>query len=301
MRPFIICLRSLLMLCGFEQAAAQELDARIVVNRQKVEQTSTTIFESLQTQLTEFMNNRQWTSMQFKRNERIQCVFTISVNEYDQASGEFKCTLNLVVTRPVFNSSYTTTLFSTQDNNFSFKYQEFDKLDFRPDLLDNELTAVMAYYAYLIIGFDGDAMAPLGGSEALSTARTIVNNAQSLSSKGWKAFDSDKNRYAIINDLLDSGMEPFRQMTYTYYRQGLDKMAEGADRGRAGISQAMEMLRASRESKPMSQLPMLFTEYKYDELLNIYKGKGSSAEKEPIIELLSSINASKNAIWQEMR
>lgn len=302
MRAIIITLFAILLTLGCcQKIAAQELDARIVINRMKVEQTSDAIFESLQTQLTEFMNNRQWTSMQFRRNERIQCVFTITVNEYDPTNNTFNCTLNLVVTRPVYNSSYTTTLFSTQDNTFSFTYQEFDKLDFRADVIDNELTALMAYYAYLIIGYDCDAMAPLGGTEAFNMARTIVNNAQSLSGKGWKAFDNSKNRYAIINDLLDGGMEPFRQMIYSYYRHGLDVMAENADRGRAGITEALEMLKVTHENKPLSQLPMLFTEYKYDELVNIYKGKGTSREKEPIIDLLLSINASKNAFWQEMR
>jgi len=298
LKRFIVTIS--ILLSAF-MVSAQEIDARITINHQKVEQSSSSVFENLQVALTEFVNNRQWTNMQFRRNERLQCTFNIVVNKYSSSDNKFECTLTVQCTRPVYNSSYTTTVFSTQDNSFNFTYQEYDKLDFRTDMLDNELTALMAYYVYLMLGMDGDAMAPKGGTDALTVAQTIVNNAQSLSSKGWKAFDNAKNRYAIINDLLDSGMEPFRQMSYTYYRLGLDTMAENADRGRAAITDAMGLLKEARENKPLSQLPQLFTEYKADELLNIYKGKGTAKEKEPIVELLSSINASKNNVWNQMK
>lgn len=296
-----IILAAVMALTSLSQAVAQEIDARVTVNHQKVDQSSSSVFENLQTSLTEFVNNRQWTNMQFRRNERLQCTFNIVVNKYSQSDNKFESTMTVQCTRPVYNSTYTTTVFSTQDNSFNFTYQEYDKLDFRPDVVDNELTALMAYYVYLMLGMDGDAMALKGGTDALTTAQTIVNNAQSLSSKGWKAFDNAKNRYAIINDLLDSGMEPFREMTYQYYRSGLDTMAENADRGRAAVSEALELLKKARENKPLSQLPQLFTEYKADELLSIYKGKGTAKEKEPIVELLSGINASKNHIWNQMK
>ncbi len=282
-------------------ASAQEVEARITVNHQKINQTSASVFETLEKDLTEFVNTRQWTNQQFRRNERIQCTFTITVNKYSNSENKFECTLLVQSVRPVFNSSYTSTVFSTQDKNFNFTYQEYDKLEFRPDVIDNELTALMAYYVYLIIGMDGDAMSPLGGTEALNTAQMIVNNAQSLASKGWKAFEDDKNRYAIINDMLDSGMEPLRNMQYKYYREGLDVMAENADRGRAAITEAIGLLKQAHENKPLSQLPQLFTEYKADELVNIYKGKGTAKEREEVTEILSNINASKNSEWNQMK
>ena len=280
---------------------AQEIEARVTVNHQKVEQTSSSVFEALETQLTEFINNRQWTNMQFQRNERIQCVFNFTVNKYSDSDYKFDCTLYVQATRPVWGSSYTTTVFSTQDNRASFTFQEFDKLEFRSDVIDNELTALVAYYIYLIIGMDGDAMAPLGGTDALTTAQTIVNNAQSLGGKGWKAFEDDKNRYAIINDLLDNGMEPFRKMQYKYYREGLDTMPENTERGRAAITEAITMLKTAKESKPLSALPILFTEYKSDEIVNIYKDKASTKEKQEVYEILSNINPSKNSEWNKLR
>jgi len=198
------------------QMKAQELEAKVNVNHQKINQSSTAVFDDLQQQLTEFINTRQWTNMQFRKNERIRCTFNIIVNKYNESDNSFECTLSVQSIRPVYNSAYTTTAFSIQDPSFNFRFQQYDKLEFRPDVIDNELTALIAYYAYLIIGIDNDTMSPLGGTDALTVAQSIVNNAQSFPSKGWKAFDDSKNRYAIINDMLDSGMEPFRRMQYKY-------------------------------------------------------------------------------------
>lgn len=289
----------LLVLCI--QVRAQELEAKVNVNHQKINQSSTAVFDDLQQQLTEFINTRQWTNMQFRKNERIRCTFNIIVNKYNESDNSFECTLSVQSVRPVYNSAYTTTAFSIQDPSFNFRFQQYDKLEFRPDVIDNELTALIAYYSYLIIGIDNDTMSPLGGTDALTVAQSIVNNAQSFPSKGWKAFDDSKNRYAIINDMLDSGMEPFRRMQYKYYRDGLDIMAENADRGRAAITEAIGLLQKSHENKSLSSLPQVFTDIKADELVNIYKGKGTTAEKEKIVEILSNINASKNSSWRQMK
>ena len=289
----------LLVLCT--QVRAQELEAKVNVNHQKINQSSTAVFDDLQQQLTEFINTRQWTNMQFRKNERIRCTFNIIVNKYNESDNSFECTLSVQSVRPVYNSAYTTTAFSIQDPSFNFRFQQYDKLEFRPDLIDNELTALIAYYSYLIIGIDNDTMSPLGGTDALTVAQSIVNNAQSFPSKGWKAFDDSKNRYAIINDMLDSGMEPFRRMQYKYYREGLDIMAENADRGRAAITEAIGLLQKSHENKSLSSLPQVFTDIKADELVNIYKGKGTTAEKEKTVEILSNINASKNSSWRQMK
>ena len=287
------------MLCT--QMKAQELEAKVNVNHQKINQSSTAVFDDLQQQLTEFINTRQWTNMQFRKNERIRCTFNIIVNKYNESDNSFECTLSVQSIRPVYNSAYTTTAFSIQDPSFNFRFQQYDKLEFRPDVTDNELTALIAYYSYLIIGIDNDTMSPLGGTDALTVAQSIVNNAQSFPSKGWKAFDDSKNRYAIINDMLDSGMGPFRRMQYKYYREGLDIMAENADRGRAAITEAIGLLQKSHENKSLSSLPQVFTDIKADELVNIYKGKGTTAEKEKIVEILSNINASKNSSWRQMK
>ena len=280
---------------------AQELNARLTINHQMVEGTSTSVFETLEETLNQFLNERQWTDMRFAPNERINCTFNITLHTYSSSENTFEGTLFVQSTRPIYGSNYTSTTFAINDNEFSFTYQEHDQIEFRNDIIDNNLTAVLAYYVYLIIGIDMDSMSPLGGSEYLKQSQAIVNNAQTLPNKGWKAFENNKNRFAIINDILDGGMESFRQMQYTYYHQGLDIMSENIERGRDGINQAIILLKTSRENKSMSMLPQIFTEYKRDELVSIYKGHGTTNEKESIIEILSQINPSQNTFWRKMK
>lgn len=280
---------------------AQEINARVSINHQQVQGTSTSVFETLKTALEQFLNERQWTNLQFKKNERIDCTFAITVKKYSPSDNTFQATLNVQSTRPVYGSNYTTTTFAFNDPNFNFTYQEYDQLEFRSDVIDNNLTAMLAYYVYMIIGADMDAMSPLGGTDYFQTAQNIVTGAQSMSEKGWKAFEDNKNRYAIITDLLDGGMQPLRELQYAYYRQGLDVMSENAERGRASITKSLELLKKAHENKSMSSLPQIFTEFKRDELMNIYKGHGSSKEKDDVVELLVRINPSQSSYWRELK
>ena len=291
------------LVCAGSYAAAQELDARVTINHQQVQGTNTSVFEALEKSLTDLLNDRQWTQYQFNRNERIQCTFAINVKKYDESTGQMNASLTVQSTRPVYNSNYTSTVFSIVDNEFTFEFQPFDQLEFRPDVIDKDLTALIAYYAYIIIGMDLDTMSPEGGTEILQLAKTVCNNAQglTLSAKGWKPFESEKNRYAIINDYLDSGMGPFRALQYKYYREGLDTMAENVDRGRTAVTEAIEMLKTAKDNKPMSMLPQIWTEYKRDELVGIYQGKGTTKEKENVSTILSSINASQNVHWNKIK
>lgn len=297
-RHTIICL--LLTLSLPVMTHAQELDARVTINHQQVQGTSTSVFETLKTALEQFLNERQWTNMQFKKNERIACNFAITIKKYSPSDNTFQGSLNVQSTRPVYGATYTTTCYAFNDPNFNFTYQEYDQIDFRQDVIDNNLTAMLAYYVYMIIGYDLDAMAPMGGTESFKTCQTIVTGAQSLNEKGWKAFDDNKNRYALITDLLDGGMEPFRQMQYKYYREGLDVMSENVERGRAAITQALELLNKAHDNKSMSALPQIFTEFKRDELLNIYKGHASSQEKDKVVNILTRINASQSSYWRDI-
>ncbi len=301
-KAFLLFLLTCACLFG-TTAAAQELDARVTVNHQQVQGTSTAVFDNLQQVLTEFINEHQWTQLNFRRSERIACSFNFTVQKYDEADHKLECALTVSATRPVYNASYTTTTFSTRDGNCNFRFQEFDKLEFRPEAIDNDLTAIVAYYAYLIIGWDLDTMSPQGGTEALQTALNICNNAQTLtlSARGWKSFDDGKNRFAMVNDYLVGRMEPFRKMQYKYYREGLDVMAENAERGRAAIIEAFDLLAQAHNNKTMSQLPQLFTEFKADEIANIYQGHATQKEKEAVVELLSKLNASKNPTWNKIR
>ena len=188
----------------------QELNCTVKVNHSQIQGTSAGVFESLETAISEFMNNRSWTDLQFQKAERIDCNLNITVKKYNASTNAFSCELLFQVTRPVFNSGYNTVVFSMRDTEFTFSYQEQDALEFNENNLDNNLTAMLAYYAYLFIGMDLDTFSPMGGTEVLHVVESIVNSAQSMSEPGWKAFDKTNNRHAIINDYMDSSMEPFR-------------------------------------------------------------------------------------------
>lgn len=283
-------------------STAQELQARININHSQIQGTDISVFDNLRQTLEQFVNERQWTDLQFQNNERIQCTFNITVTKYVREENRFECSALIQANRPVYNTSYSTTLYNNKDDNFHFVFAQFDQLNYTDEVVDNQLTALFAYYAYLIIGLDLDSFSPMGGTDILQRCMYLVNNAQDLGFPGWKSFEDSKNRFAIINDYLDESMKPMRQLQYDYYRKGLDEMANNAERGRTEISDAMDKyLKVAHENKPLSFLPQIWTDYKKDELVNIYKGKGTQKEKERIYDLLMSINASQNNAWENIK
>lgn len=287
-------------LCPTLQVEAQELNATIRINHAQIQGTDVSVFENLEETLTRFVNERQWTNLQFQKNERINCTFSITVTKY--ADNIFTCKCTVQANRPVYNSAYTTTLYNNVDNDFSFEFAQFDQIEFNEEMVDNQLTALFAYYAYLIIGLDLDSFAPMGGEDVLQRCMNLTNNAQNLNFPGWKAFDNDRNRFAIINDYLEGAMRPFRQLQYDYYRTGLDEMANNVERGRTNITTALEEdLKKAHQDRPMSLLPQIWTDYKRDELSNIYKGKGTPKEKESVYDILFSINPSQNNAWSKIK
>ena len=299
---FRFCVLFVVLHLSFCPSGAQELQAKININHSKVQGTDASVFENLQQTLEQFVNERQWTALQFQQNERIVCNFNITVNKYVQAENKFQCTAIIQANRPVFNASYTTTLYNNTDKQFDFEFVQFDQLNFNEEVIDNQLVALFAYYAYLIIGLDLDSFSPMGGTDVLQRCMNLVNNAQDLGFPGWKSFEDSRNRFAIINDYLDEAMKPFRQLQYDYYRSGLDEMAANAERGRTNVTTALETnLKQAHQDKPLSLLPQIWTDYKKDELANIYKGKGTQKEKESVYELLFSINASQSNSWDKIK
>ena len=281
---------------------AQELQAKININHQQIQGTDKAVFDNLQQTLEQFVNEKQWTALQFQENERIQVTFNITVTKYDASSNRFTCTALIQASRPVYNSSYTTTLYNNRDRNFDFDFAQFDQLNFTEEVIDNQLMALVGYYAYLIIGLDLDSFSPMGGTDVLQRCMNLVNNAQNLEFVGWKSFEDSRNRFAFINDYLDEAMKPFRLLQYDYYRQGLDEMAQNVERGRTNVTTALEtLLKQAHEDKPLSLLPQIWTDYKKDELANIYKGKGTQKEKESVYDVLLGINASQSSSWDKIK
>ena len=297
----MILLTSLFLFSNGE-LSAQELNAKVTVNHNQIQGTDASVFENLQQTLEQFINTRQWTHYQFQRNERINCNFNITVSKYDPSSNLFTCSALIQANRPVYNAAYSSTLYNNQDGDFNFTFAQFDQIEFNEENIDNQLTALIAYYAYLIIGLDLDSFSPMGGEDILQQCMVLTNNAQNLNFTGWKAFDNSRNRFAIINDYLDGAMKPFRQLQYDYYRTGLDEMANNTERGRTNITSALENgLKKAHENRPISMLPQIWTDYKKDELANIYKGKGTQKEKELVYDILFGINASQNITWDKIK
>ena len=284
-----------------ENAGAQELNVKINFNTQQIQGTDKSVFENLQQTLEQFMNEKQWTELQYQQNERINCSFNITVNKYVKETNMFECSAMIQANRPVYNSAYTTTIYNNKDADFNFLFVQFDQLNFVEEVIDNQLMALMGYYAFLIIGLDLDTFSPMGGTEILQRCMNLTNNAQNLDFGGWKAFENDRNRFAIINDYLSEAMKPFRQLQYDYYRKGLDEMSNNAERGRANITESLQLLKQAHDDKPLSLLPQIWTDYKRDELANIYKGKGTQKEKQAVYDILFGINASQSDAWDKIK
>lgn len=282
-RLFYLFLFALLAFGG----KAQELNARVTVNGDKIATANKQIFTTLQNALMEFVNNRKWTDATFAVNEKIDCSMTIIVNELDESS--FQTEIQVQARRPVYNSSYTTTLFNFRDQELNFEYMEGEPLDFNSNTLTSNLTATVAFYVYIILGLDFDSFAPKGGTTYIQQAQQIVNMAQSeMSWNGWKAFESNQNRHALATALQDNASEAFRDMWYTYHRRGLDEMAANPDRGRMTIIEALPALREVRSARPTSVLLQMFSDAKLDEIVAIYS-KATTQERQDGYKMLFEI------------
>lgn len=280
---------------------AQELEARVTVNSTKIEGTRTEVFESLQQKLTDFLNNHKWTEIPFRENEKIQCNFNITVNKYTQDENTFECTLLMNSLRPVYGSTYNTVAYSVNDVDFTFQFGEFDQLEYQANQIDNNLVALLAYYAYMIIGMDLDTMAPMGGTDCFHIAEDIATAGESMGFPGWKPFGDSSNRYSLLSDYIDGSMECMREFNYIYHRQGLDRMYEVPDSARAAIADALDLLEEANKAKNMTKVAQLFTEYKRDELVNIFEKKGTREEKDKAYEILFAIDASQSNTWDRIK
>ncbi|MBI3521093.1 MAG: DUF4835 family protein [Bacteroidetes bacterium] len=286
MRKFIYIV--LFFIAG-ETAFSQELNCQVsVVSPQIQGTTEKQIFDQLQKAIFEFMNNTRWTKDNFTTPERIDCSILINVtNKY--STEDYRATIQIQSRRPVFKSSYFSPTVNYIDENFTFKYQQFQQLDFNLNTYSNNLTSVLAYYAYIIIANDYDTFSNLGGTEYFQKAQMIVSNAQSTSDPGWKSFESNKNRYWIVENALQPVFQPIRECMYKYHRLGLDIMNEKADDGRKEILKSTDLLLGVYKNRPASFAMELFFNAKTDELVNIFS-KGQPDEKAKIVETLTTVD-----------
>lgn len=299
----------LLVFCmTFHHASSQELQAKVNVLAGRVNSTvDKKIFITLQTQLNNLMNNRKWTSDQFQPNEKIECSFILNIESIVETN-VYKATLTIQAARPVFNSSYQAALVNYIDADVSFKYIEFQPVEFNEnrvqgtDAAASNLTAVFAYYAYMIIGLDYDSFAPKGGDAYYRRAQNIINNApEGKSISGWRLFDGSRNRYWLNENLINSRYNIIHDIIYSYYRSGLDKLYDSEAEARTNVLQSLAQLQAFNKENVNTMILQFFMQGKVQELIGIFK-KATGEQKAKAVELLNEIdivNASRYK--QELR
>lgn len=272
----------------FAEEEGTELNCTVEVNSSKIQNVSKDVFNTLQQSITEYMNDNRWTDAQFSVNEKIVCKLLLVVNKYDQGSGKMECELTIQSQRPVYNSSYLTTLINFKDTKVTFDYQEGDQLIFSEQDMESNLTAILNFYAYLIIAMDFDSFALNGGDPYYEKAANVVRMAQSSGESGWKAFEDTKNRSAVLSAFTEKSTSPIRELNYNYHRLGLDQMVVSVDKGRMTITKQLENLKKVYDAQPMSVCLSMFKDAKLDELVNIYS-KANMTEKESVYEQLNAI------------
>jgi len=294
MKYWIIIL-NLLLLTGIVQG--QELNCNIQINSDQVQGTTKSVFNTLQKSISEFVNNRKWTELSFANTERIECTMNIIVKSV--ANDFFTAEIQVQSRRPIFDSGYYTTLFNFKDNSFNFNYKEFDQLEMNENTITSNLTAVLSYYAYIVIGYDMDSYSRLGGTPYFQKAEGIVNSAQGADLTGWKAFESSRNRYALVNNLMDEAFKKYRNYFYEYHRLGLDEMSTNMTNGRARIAGGLPVLREANRARPSAIVISSFLDAKTDELVSIFS-QATTKEKTEAVEILSDVNPTQTARYEQI-
>jgi hypothetical protein len=274
---------------------AQELNCNLVINSDQIQGSNKSVFNTLQKSASDFINNRRWTGMSYEQDERIECTMTMIVKKVE--NDQFTAELQIQSRRPVYNTSYNTTLINFRDNDIVFNYKEFDVLEFNDNQVTSNLTAILTYYVYLILGYDMDSYSRMGGTPFFQAAEQLVIAAQTLDMPGWRAFESTRNRYALINNLNDEAFRKFRNFLYEYHRLGLDEMTANVVNARAKISAGLPLLREANRARPSAIAIATFLDAKTDEIINIFK-RASDQEKKTVIEILTDVNPTQSERYE---
>jgi len=275
----------------------QELNCSVTVLTPQIQASDKSIYDKLQTELRDFLISKHWTNDEFLNQERIECSIVITISE--RSTDEFKASIQIQSRRPVYGSSYNSPMFNHQDNDFTFHYVEDQIIEFDESNINSNLTATIAFYAYIIIGLDYDSFSPEGGSVCFTKAQSIVNNAQNLPDRGWKAFESTRNRYWLVENLLNVSFKPLRNFYYTYHRLGFDKFTENINDARSLITDGFPDLRKVYQDKPNSFLMQTFFTAKSDEIISLYS-QATSDEKTRAIQVLTVVDPANSVKYQNM-
>lgn len=276
----------------------QEFLIQVSVNSPEVEGTEKKVFQTLQSAIYEFINNKKWSNYNYKPEERIEGTMMITISKRI-SSDQFVGKMNLVMQRPVYKTSYNSNLLNIRDDFFNFKYVEFEPLEFSEDAFTSNLTSLVAYYVYMMLGVDGDTYSKFGGTQYFEKARSVVNAAQNTPEQGWKAFESQKNRYWLVENFLNSAYGPLREGLYSYHRLGMDLMSENMDIGRSGVNEFLENLQKVNREKPGLFAVQILLDAKRDELINIYQ-QAAPMDKTRTVNILKEIDPSNSSKYQQI-
>ncbi len=280
----------------------QELNCNVQISAQRIQGSNRQVFESMQRDLFEFLNNTVWTNHVFSYAERIDCNILINLNDQLSAD-EFRGTIQIQLSRPVFNTTYKSTMLNFIDNSFQFKYVEFQPLEFDPSTYRSSLVSVLAYYTYMILGFDYDTFSPLGGTEFYQMAEKIVTTAQNAPEPGWKPYDGsrNRNRYWLVKNALDKEYEGVRQFLYEYNMNGLDKMESKIAEARTSMVESLKLIQDVYRKKPdpFMYLVQVVMDAKSDELINIFSG-AFPEEKSRVVQILTEIDPANKAKYEKI-
>lgn len=287
-----------LALACYHPAEAQELNCQVTVNSDQISGTNKQVFETLQQAISEYLNTTTFTNAQFAANEKIECRMFFTIKEYtdDKLIGD----LQIQSLRPVYNSSYTTTLINFKDTKIEFEYRENEPLVYSVNNMESQLTAILNFYAFLILAVDFDSFSPHGGDPYFERLNQIVQMAQSSGESGWKAFEDTKNRFAVLSAFTDPATNGIRDMIYKYHRQGLDNMSVSVDKGRAAVTESLSAIEKVFQVSPMSVALSMFKDAKLDELVNIYS-KAPTDERNKVYKLLEPLYPTEQSRLEEIK
>jgi len=277
---------------------AQELNCTVKVNSVTLANANLTIFKTLEKSLTEFLNKTKWTTLNFKQKERIDCSMFINVTSF--SSDQFSATIQIESSRPIFNATYTSPVFNYNDKDFSFKYVEYEALIFNPNSFDSNLIAVVAYYANMIIGLDGDTFSSQGGSDAFAAAQQIVATAQGSNYKGWSQSDGNQNRYFLVNELVSNNFTPLRESLFDYHSKGLDKMSDDLKGSKEQIKTALLSIEKVNAVRPNNIVTRMFFDGKSDEIVSIFSG-GPKMDISDLLDKLNRISPLNASKWASIK
>ncbi|MBU0696457.1 MAG: DUF4835 family protein [Bacteroidetes bacterium] len=295
MKKLLLILFLLAAFRGF----GQDLNARVQILSPQIQNTNKRPLEVLQTAISDFLNNKKWSDNAFQAQERIDCTFVITLKEWD-GSSNFKGEAQIISTRPIYGTTYNSPILSINDKNFDFNYTEGQPLDFSDQNFTSNISSLLAFYAYVIVGMDADTFASQGGTPYFTKAQTVLNNAQNAPYIGWKAFKGLKNRYWLIENLNNKSFAPLRQLLYTYHRQGLDLMSDDPKKGKKNIAGALPALQELDKQKQGSMLNQVFFSAKADEIVDIFS-KSDPIERTKIFNVMVDVDPANTTKYEELK